>query len=80
MEEIDKLPKHLRKNLDLENFEVFHIIPLGDSYPVVVMRDKRSDAKAHWCIQYQGSGYYFQTLNEVIHYCISRNWVKNHKN
>lgn len=75
MEELE-LPTNLLKNLDLENFEVFHTISLGDSHPVVVMRDKRSEAKAPWCIQYRGSGYYFQTLNEVIHYCISRKWVK----
>jgi len=75
MEELDKLPKHLRKNLDLENFGMFHIISQNKLHPVVVMRDKRSDAKAHWCIQHRDSGYYFQILNEIIHYCIARKWV-----
>ena len=68
------VPKHLLKNLDLENFEVIRIISQEDIYPVIVTRDKRPDSKAHWCIQYRGSGYYFQTLKEVTDYCIKRNW------
>lgn len=71
-----QLPKHLRKSLDLENFEVIRIISLAGLHPVVVMRDKRADAKAHWCIQHRGSGYYFRTLKEVTNYCVKRNWVK----
>jgi hypothetical protein len=33
----NQLPKHLKKSLDLENFEVIRIISLGDLHPVVVM-------------------------------------------
>lgn len=76
MEKEKQLPKHLKKSLDLENFEVIRIISLGDLHPVVVMRDKRADSKGHWCIQHRGSGYYFQTLKEVTDYLIKRNWIK----
>jgi hypothetical protein len=71
-----QLPKHLKKSLDLNNFDVIRIISLGKLHPAVVMRDKRPDAKAYWCIQYRGSGYYFQRLKEVTHYLIIRSWIK----
>lgn len=71
-----QLPQHLMKSLDLINFDVIRIISLSKLYPAVIMRDKRSDAKAYWCVQHRGSGYYFQTLKEVTNYLITRNWVK----
>ena len=75
----NQLPIHLRNSLDLKNFEVIEIISLDDNHPVVVMRDKRSDAKTYWCTQYKGCGHYFETLKELIDYCITRNWIKTSK-
>jgi len=71
-----QLPKHLRKSLDLKNFEVIRIISLDDLHPVVVMRDNRANSHKYWCVQHRGSGYYFQTLKEVNNYLIKRNWIK----
>ena len=80
MRTIDKLPEHLKESLDLQHFEVIHIISLGDLHPVVIMRDKRADAIAPWCNQYRGSGHYFKTYKEATDYCINRNWVKTSLN
>ena len=76
MKRDNQLPKPLSKSLDLDNFEVIDYIPLDNLHPVVVMRDNRPESKAHWCIQYLGSGHYFHTLKEVTNYCIKRNWIK----
>ena len=71
----DRLPKHLIKSLDLENYDIIRIISLGDMYPVIVMRDKRADSQNHWCVQHRGYGQYFKTLNEVQNYLVERNWI-----
>jgi len=76
MIKVNQLPKDLKKSLDLMNFEIIKIISPKNRYPVIIMRDKRKDAKDHWCVQHQGSGYYFRTLKEVKDYCKTRNWVK----
>lgn len=73
---INELPKNLKKSLDLKNFEIIGIILLENKHPVIIMRDKRKDAKARWCIQHQGSGYYFQSYTETKDYCNTRNWGK----
>ena len=36
-----QLPQHLKKSLDLINFDVIRIISLSKLYPAVIMRDKR---------------------------------------
>lgn len=71
-----QLPWHLRKSLDLESFEAIRIVSLDDLHPAVVMRDKRLGSKRRWCVQYLGSGYYFQTLKETTDYMVTRNWIK----
>lgn len=71
----NQLPEYLKRSLDLDNYDIIRIISLGDRFPTIMMRDKRADAKAHWCIQHKGNGYYFQTLKEVTNLCVKRNWI-----
>lgn len=71
-----QLPWHLRKSLNLVSFEVIRVILLDDLNPVVVMRDKRAGSKRRWCVQYCGSGHYYQTLKAANDYMVTRNWIK----
>ena len=58
--------KQIKSGLDLNNFEVIDLIL--KKYPVVFMKDKRPESKLKWCIQYKGSGHYFETYNELLDY------------
>lgn len=71
----NQLPDYLKRSLDLENYDIIRIISFGDRFPAVVLRDKRADAKAHWCIQHKGNGYYFRTFMEAANFCAKRNWI-----
>lgn len=53
-----KIPRSIKAGLDTEHFDIIRVMSLGHFYPVIVMRDKRSDSRDLWCLQYRGSGYY----------------------
>ncbi len=69
-----KIPRSIKAGLDTEHFDIIRVMSLGHFYPIIVMRDKRAEAKEHWCLQYQGTGHYFKTLKDVSHYCSNRKW------
>ena len=69
-----KIPISIKAGLGTEHFDIIHVMSLGHFYPVIVMRDKRSDSRDLWCLQYRGSGYYFKTLRDMASYCTERKW------
>jgi hypothetical protein len=69
-----KIPRSIKTGLDTEHFDIIRVMSLGHFYPVIVMRDKRSEARDLWCLQYRGSGYYFKTLRDMTSYCTKRQW------
>ena len=78
---MQKIPRRIKVGLDTEHFDIIRVMSLGHFYPVIVMRDKRSEARDLWCLQYRGSGYYFKTLRDMAitlrdmaSYCTERKW------
>ena len=69
-----KIPRSIKAGLDTEHFDIIRVMSLGHFYPVIVMRDKRAEARDHWCLQYKGSGHYFKTLRDMASYCTERKW------
>ena len=69
--------KYLWEGLDLEHFEVIHILPQDRSNAAVIMRDTRPDSVMPWCVEYRGGGHYFKTVAELQAYCHSRGWTHN---
>ena len=67
--------KHLWNGLDLENFEVIHVLPQSDDHAAIIMRSKSSDWGKLWCIQHRGTGRYFNTYAQMLDYCAARQWA-----
>lgn len=69
-----KAEDYLWEGLDLKNFEVIGIHPQTQDRAVIIMYDKRADSKKRWCLQFRGSGRYFETAEEALDYFRSRGW------
>lgn len=73
---IDKAPAELRHylwtGLDLKRFEVLTIVPETENEAVIVMRDGMKDSVKPWCVEYRGSGKYFESLELLNEYCKMR--------
>ena len=45
----------------------------GEKHIMVIYKDRYSKVRP-WCIEYDGTGYYFQTRDELDEYCQCRGW------
>jgi hypothetical protein len=66
-----ELSRYLWNGLDLDRYEVVDIIPKDAKNAVIIMRHRDPDDR-HWCIEYLGSGHYFDTWDEMIAYYCKR--------
>lgn len=67
--------QYLWDGLDLENYDIIGIHPQTTGQAVIIMRDNREDSLRPWCLQYRGTGRYFETAEDAIQYFKSRGWV-----
>jgi hypothetical protein len=63
--------RYLWNGLDLDRYEVVDIIPKDAKNAVIIMRHLDPDDR-HWCIEYLGSGHYFDTWDEMVAYYCKR--------
>ena len=70
-----KHEKHLWPGLDLENFDVIHILPQSKNVAAIIMRCRHPDREKIWCVEYLGSGYYFSTYTQMASHCAARHWA-----
>lgn len=62
---IDKnLRRYLWTGLDYERYEVIKIIPQTTNFAAIVMKS-RNTADTTWCLEYCGTGHYFDTYEEL---------------
>lgn len=68
---------YLWEGLNLRDFAVVAIWPQNAKEAVVLMRRRGGALESYpWCIEYRGSGHYFQTLDAAMEYCTDRNFVQ----
>ena len=77
MRKTDTNSGYLWDGLDLEHFEIVHVLPQYSNNAAVVMHDTRPDSIMPWCVEYMGGGRYFKTAAELMAYCHSRGWTHN---
>ena len=61
--------------LDQKNFDVILIIKPKALHSVYLQKDNRHNAVKLYCVQYRGSGHYFDTKYEALAYCLKRGWT-----
>lgn len=71
----DTNERYLWSGLDLEHFEVIHILPQDKNNAAIIMYDKRPDSVKPWCVEFMGGGHYFSAVTELMAYCHSRRWT-----
>ena len=69
------LSRYLWEGLNYDRYEVIRIIPQNRDHAVIVMRC-RDEGDHHWCLQYCGSGHYFDTAQQLMDYYRSRKFRK----
>ena len=74
MELSKEYQQHLKKGLDLVNFDVFRILPQKPNVAAVILRSKQPDREHLWCVQHLGTGWYFDTYAQAVDYCKNRRW------
>lgn len=73
-----ELSRYLWKGLNYDRYFVVKIIPQDEENAVIVMCSKDKE-DPHWCLEYMGSGKYFDTVIELIEYYKSRFNVPFHQ-
>lgn len=61
------MERYLWEGLDLAVFQVIRITLSESGNPIVIMRRKEPDNRP-WCLEYRGSGHYFETEEQLKHY------------
>ena len=75
MEICQEQKKYLWIGLDLDNFEVFQVLPQSSNEAAIIMRCKHPDWGKLWCIEHLGTGQYFDTYAQMLDYCAARQWA-----
>lgn len=70
--------KYLWDGLDLDQYDVFSILPQDNMFAAIIMRDKEPRPYP-WVAEFRGSGFYFQTYKQIMDYCKKRNWLNSNK-
>lgn len=67
----DDLSRYLWKGLDLKRYSVVKIVPQDEHNAVIIMFSNDPN-DPHWCMEYMGSGHYFDTIDQLLDYYYSR--------